>query len=418
MNPRGSGRLLVSVVATFAGAIGALFTGAIEIGLLAAPWTVLLALGLANRRTADPHVVIRAMPGRVIVGDEVTVTATVDGVAGTVYGTIRDSAGRAQTPLATMADAGEATLRWPIDDLPWGTHDLGHLEVEISEPYGLVRWRGQVDQPTPVRVHPSPGDARQLLGPHRVRRTIGNHPSNAIGRGVEFADLRAYQPGDAVRDINWRVSARSQGLWVSERHSDRATDVILLLDSFIEEGTDATQLFGRAVEATMTIAEQHIGATDRVGLVELGGIVRWVDARPGRHQLHRIVDALLATTQYDNAADKDLTVIPPRALPPRSFVIALSPLTDRRFVDALFVLAARGHDIAVIESPPAGTDVVDMTPEMRTGRRLWEAERRMLRDRLTATGVATAPWRRGDHVDIALAELRRRRTLVRPVGVR
>lgn len=418
MTQRGTGRLLAAIVMTFAGSVGALFTGSIEIALLVAPWTVVLVLGLGSRDAADPRVVIEATPARVVVGDEVAVTATVDGIAGTVQAAIRHTRGRPQTPLATAAHSGRAVLRWPIDDLPWGTHDVGHLDIEIVEPYGLVRWRGRVDQPTPVRVHPTPSRLRELLTPHRVRRTIGNHASAAIGRGVEYADLRQYQPGDAVRDINWRVSARSQELWVSERHSDRAADVVLLLDSFIDEGADGPRFFAQSVEATMTIAEQHIAATDRVGLVELGGIVRWVDARPGRHQLHRIVDALLATTQYDNAADKDLTIIPPRALPPRSFVIALSPLTDRRFVDALFVMAARGHDIAVIETPPAGADVDDVTAEMRAGRRLWEAERRVLRDRLTTSGVATAQWRRGDHVELALAELRRHRAQVRPVGVR
>ena len=418
MTPRGTARLLVAVVTTLGGAVGALFTGSIEIALLAAPWTVVLALGLGNRRRPEPQVAVRATPDRVVSGDELTITATVAGVAGSVRGTIRRAPGAVRIPVETVASSGQAALHWPIDDLPWGTHDLGRLDLRITEPYGLVTWRGRVDQPTTVRVHPDPVTIRELVGPHLVRRTIGNHPSRLVGRGVEYADLRQYQAGDALRDINWTVSARSPELWVSERHGDRATDLVLLLDSFAGEGRDARHRFRMAVEATMTIAEHHIASADRVGLVELGGVVRWVDARPGRHHLHRLVDSLLTATQYVNAAEKDLRIIPPRALPPRSFIIALSPLTDRRFVDALFVLAARGHDIAVIECPPAGTQVDDETPALRTGRRLWEAERRALRDRLTTHGVATVPWRPGDHIDVALFELGRLRRHVRRVGVR
>lgn len=418
MTPRGTARLLVAVVATLGAAVAALFTGSIEIALLATPWTVLLALGLGNRRRPEPHAVVRAIPDRVVSGDELTIAADIDGVAGSVRATIQRTPGTARTPVATVASAGRASLRWPLDDLPWGTHDVGRLDLQITEPYGLVTWRGVVDAPTTIRIHPDPAAVRELLGPHLVRRTIGNHPSRAVGRGVEYADLRRYQAGDAVRDINWAVSARSAELWVSQRHGDRATDVVLLLDSFAGSGRDSRELFRLAVEAAMTIAEHHIAATDRVGLVELGGIVRWVDTRPGRHHLQRLVDSLLSATQYVNAAEKDLGIIPPRALPPRSFVIALSPLTDRRFVDALFVLAARGHDIAVIECPPAGTRAEDETPAMRTGRRLWEAERRAQRDRLTTSGVATVAWRRGDHLDVALFELDRLRRHVRRVVVR
>ena len=418
MTPRGTARLAVALTSSLAAAIAAMFTGSIEIALLATPWMVLLALGLGNRRRPDPSVLIRATPDRAVTGDDLTITVVVARVAGSVRATVRPTAGVAPIPAVTAARGDSATLEWQIDDLPWGTHDVGHLALDVTEPYGLVAWRGHIAHPTTVRIHPDPGAIRELLGPRHVRPITGNHPSRALGRGVEYADLRQYQPGDAMRDINWRVSARSPDMWVSERHSDRATDVVLLLDSFAGSGNDASELFGLAVEATMAIATHHIAATDRVGLVELGGIVRWVDARPGRHQLHRIVDSLLTTTQYPNAAEKDLAVIPPRALPPRSFVVALSPLTDRRFVDALFILAARGHDIAVIECPAPGIDVDDVSPAMRTGRRLWEAERAVLRDRLTTSGVATVEWSRNDHIDVALSELRRRRSRVGRVGVR
>ena len=418
MTPRGTARLAVALTSSLAAAIAALFTGSIGIALLATPWMVLLALGLGNRRRPDPTVLIRATPERVVIGDALTLAVDVTAVAGSVRASIRPTAGIAPTPATAVARGDKASLEWLIDGLPWGTHDVGRLDLDITEPYGLVAWRGHISRPTPVRIHPDPGTIRELLSPRHVRPTTGNHPAAAIGRGVEYADLRQYQPGDAMRDINWRVSARSPELWVSQRHSDRATDVVLLLDSFAGSGHDASEVFGLAVQATMAIASHHIAATDRVGLVELGGIVRWVDARPGRHQLHRIVDALLTATQYPNAAEKDLTIIPPRALPPRSFVVALSPLADRRFVDALFVLAARGHDIAVIECPVPGSDVDDETPAMRTGRRLWQAERAARRDRLTTSGVATVEWARDNHIDVVLSELRRRRARVGRVGAR
>lgn len=418
MIERGTPRLVVALCVSLVGAVGALFAGSIEIALLVTPWAVLLTLGLGDRTRPEPQISIRADPDRTLERDEVAITAEIVGVVGSVHASLHGVPGTARTPVTTVARSGRASAGWLVDDLPWGVHDVGRLDVEVTEPYGLVSWSGAFDQPTIVRVHPDTGVVRELLGPHLVRRTLGSHRSTAIDRGVEFADLRQYQAGDSVRDINWSVSARSEELWVSERHGDRATDVVLLLDTFVGSGHDAHQLFRMAVEATMGIAEHHVAASDRVGVVELGGVIRWVDARPGRLHLHRLVDSLLAIRQYENAAQMSLAMIPARALPPRSFVIALSPLTDTRFTDALVVLAARGHDVAVISCPPAGTPVEVDGPAMRISRRLQDAERQLLRDHLIARGIATAEWRRGDDIDVALLQLDRIRRHVRRSGFR
>ena len=47
--------------------------------------------------------------------------------------------------------------------------------------------------------------------------------ARAKGDGIEFADIRPFVPGDRVRRINWRASARRPGLWVNESHPERNT---------------------------------------------------------------------------------------------------------------------------------------------------------------------------------------------------
>lgn len=415
-------RFLTAVLLGPAGVLVAVITGHPHAVLVVAPWLIVLTLGLSRASDRTPTAAIAVSADRVVAGDPVEVTTEVKNASGSIAVTCRPSPGlgsgrpRPGQRVTGVVVGGRARVTGTVVATEWGTHDFGRVTIELTEPYGLFRRIGQIRQPSFVRVHPTTAQLSDLLTPRFVRRVTGTHGSTQIGRGVEYADLRSYTPGDSLRDVNWRATARSTDVWVSQRHPDRATDVVLLLDTFVESGHDARAVVGMAVEAMIGLADSHLAATDRVGLVELGGVVRWVRPGTGRRQLQQLTDAVLATGLHANAADKDLGVIPPHSLPPRSFVIALSPLLDRRFVDAVFVLAGRGHDIAVIECQ-AGTDEAApaVEPHLTTARRLWAAERQIVRDRLAEVGVAVAGWDGTTALDPTLADLSRRR---RRVGVR
>lgn len=415
-------RFLVAILLGPVGVILAVIAGHPHAALAVAPWLVLLTLGLSRTRAGAPTASLAVSAERVVAGDPVEVSIDVRDATGSVAVTCHPGTSTSPTEArsapdlrrADVAIGGRARITCTVLATEWGTHDLGRATVEVTEPYGLFRRTGTVRQPSFVRVHPTTAQLSNLVAPRSVRRVTGTHESNQVGRGVEYADLRSYSHGDSFRDINWRATARSSDLWVSQRHPDRATDVVLLLDSLVESGHDVRTVVGLAVEAMISLADSHLSATDRVGLVELGGVVRWVRPGTGRLQLQRLTDAVLATGLHANAAERDLDVIPPQSLPPRSFVIALSPLLDDRFVDAVFVLAGRGHDIAVVECRPDSADAPprDLEPHERLARRLWEAERQIVRDRLAQHGVAVAAWDRETPLDQTLAVLTRRRNRI------
>ncbi len=419
MSRRATERLGTAAAATVAGALVAVLAGLPEAAVLVAPWTVLLALGLSKSGPTRASTTVAVASDTVLVDDDIEVTTSITGADGTVHVTCLPGAGFWVTRNGPARDAaqthdvlvdGHTTIHSALPAAQWGMHDVGRVRIVITEPYGLLRWEGEAGRPLPVRVHPNPADLRNLLAPRLVRRVAGAHRSTAAGRGVEYADIRPFATGDSLRDINWRASARSEDLWVSQRHPDQATDVILLLDSFVESGHDVRTVFGLAIEAAVALAESHLAVTDRVGLVELGGVVRWVSPGAGQIQLQRMVDTLLATGLYANVAERDLRGLMTRALPPRSFVVALTPLLDDRFIDALFALGGHGHDVAVIECASAWPDEGGETSETRQlALRLWQADRQMVRDRLAERGIAVADWRRGGHLDLTLDELTRRR---------
>ena len=432
MTRHATDRFALGVVATVVGFSVAVVAGRPEAALLVVPWTVVLVLGLPGWRPPEIDVAIDVDRNRVLVGDEVEVTAEVRSDATTVVAIqILEGPGfrpsdaemaagsrlgpppAAGTVTEVVTETQPMTARRRFVAELWGTHPLGRASIVASSPFDLFRWSLVVSDERAVRVHPHPRQVGELLTPHLVRRLAGAHPARTRDRGVEYADVRPFASGDSVRDINWRASARAGELWVSQRHPDRASDVVLLVDTFVESGHDVRTVFGLTIEAAVALAEAHLGVTDRVGLVQLGGVVRWVHLGTGRHALQRLTDALLATRLYATAAERDLDAVPARALPPRSFVVGISPLLDDRYVENLIELRAGGHDVAVIEcvAPLSGESAPEVTGAYEAALRLWSAERAVVRDRLAGMGMVVGRWHEGASLDPVLNDMRRRRRL-------
>ena len=150
-------------------------------------------------------------------------------------------------------------------------------------------------------------------------------------------------PGDRLRAVNWRASARRGELIVNERHPDRNADVVLFLDSFAEArgGEEDDGTLERAVRAAATLAGRYLERRDRVGLVTFGGVLRWLEPGGGSVQRYRLIDALLETGVEFSYAWKGVNTIPARTLPAKALVVAVTPLLDERSIAALLDLRAR-----------------------------------------------------------------------------
>ena len=220
---------------------------------------------------------------------------------------------------------------------------------------------------------------------------------------MEFADLRLFAPGDRVRSINWRASARRDELVVNERHPERNADVILFLDTFADARAGGRSTLDLAVRATATLAARYLERRDRVGLVSFGGVLRWLTPGMGSTQRYRIVDALLESEIVFNYAWKDVSVIPARVLPPQALVVAVTPLLDDRAVEALADLRARRYDLAIVEVSPIGFTEPGESESDQLAHRLW-----VLRRERDPRALRAARRRRG--------ELERRRAPRRRAG--
>jgi uncharacterized protein (DUF58 family) len=290
-----------------------------------------------------------------------------------------------------------------------GRSNIGPLHLRLSDRSGLIVREKETDRTAQIEVYPAKVAVQHLPRPLQPRSSFGNYLSPRVGDGLEPADIRPFVPGDRVRHINWRTSLRLRRLHVTQYHQERNADVVLLLDTYAEAVGPAGTTLDASVRAAAALAATYLSRRDRVGLVELGGQLRWIRPTSGRRHLEGLLQALLPADITFTYVVRHLDVVPPRVLPPRALVVAISPLLDERFIKALKDLGARRFDVFVLAISPvavmrralASSAVTDLAC------RLWAAERRVMLDDLRRNGLTILEWDPADPLEGTLAPLGR-----------
>jgi uncharacterized protein (DUF58 family) len=395
-----------------AGLLAALVLGRPELAALAAPFAALLVVGLSLAEAPQLAGAFDLEPERQVQGEAVKgqIELRADKAVSRLELLLDLPPGlAAETPNPQHFGLGygeRRELEHVLRCERWGAHRVGELVVRAHDTFGLFVFEQTLDLRKPVKVYPRGEALRQLLRPLETQPFAGNQLPRSRGEGIEFADLRPFVPGDRVRRVNWRATARRNEPWVNETHPERNTDVVIFLDTFAEARLEGESTLDLAVHAAASLAVHYMREKDRVGLVAFGGVLNWLTASSGLVQLYRVLDSLLDAEIFLSYAWKDVSLLPVRTLPPKALVLALSPLLDERSVRALLDLRARGFDLAVIEvSPvpfaPPGEQELD-----ELAHRLWILRRDALRKRYLRLGVPVAEWRDDVPLQAVLEEVR------------
>lgn len=233
---------------------------------------------------------------------------------------------------------------------------------------------------------------------------LGTHLTRHVGRGVEYGGIRAYVPGDQLRTVNWPVSARRGSLHVTERLSERATDVVVLVDGYDQPPGPATEAAERTMRGAVQVVQSALRNGDRAGVVALGGHTRWLSADIGRRQFYRILDAILGAG--DGHETTPGTLAPRAAMPPGAVVVAFSTLLDTDFALALIDLCRRGHVVVAV-------DVLDGAPfedlDDPLIARMWSMQRAFMYRDMRTIGVDVVGWSTEGTLDQVMGLVPRRR---------
>jgi len=404
----------------------------VELVLLGAPLLISVLVALTTRAGGVPSVQVRPLPRTAELGDATTVVA-VDPATGSELLAVRLPAPGRPAGLGPvhLLPSSTAPIVVRLRREAWGDGVDLRADHLFAGPDALVVYgpvtgaeRGRVVLP-PVHTLPAgllPARAAGLVGVHRARRP---------GDSVELRDIRAFQPGDRLRRIDWRVSLRSSTLHVREHHAEADADVMLALDTRLDVGTDVgthVTAWSRgsegstarpggsldtAVRAAASLAAGYLLQGDRVGLADLGRPQLGVRPGIGRRQLLRLRNQLVVCARSAGWAQRP--VLNRQQVPHGALVVVLSPFLDDKVVEIAVHAARRGNLVLAVDVLPAG-----LRPDLETA---WgPAALRIIllehTNRLSAMkqhGIAVVRWdERGASVAGALRRASRpRRPVVR-----
>lgn len=234
------------------------------------------------------------------------------------------------------------------------------------------------------------------IRPRQTRAYSGAIPAHVGGSGIDFFGLREYQPGDAPRHINWRVSARHRNaLYANEYEQERVADVGIILDGRerVNIGNGIHSLFEHTVIAAAALADAFISSGNRVGLLHYGQTLRWTFPGYGHIQRERIMQSLAKAETGASSVFADLARLPAQLFPTNSQLVFVSPLQKDDY-ETFVHLRARGYQVMVISPDPVSYELRSLPANANTqlAARILGMERRMLIMRLQRAGIQTLDW--------------------------
>lgn len=181
----------------------------------------------------------------------------------------------------------------------------------------------------------------------------GQYHSAFKGRGMAFSEVREYQYGDDVRDIDWNVTARFNKPYVKVFEEERELTVMLLVDmsSSLDFGTSGMYKKDMVTEIAATLAFAAIQNNDKIGVIFFTDrIEKFIPPQKGRKHILYIIRELLSfepeSTQTDITVPLQYLT---NAIKKRCTTFMLSDFIDDKDFKSPLTIANRKHDVVAIQ---------------------------------------------------------------------
>lgn len=181
----------------------------------------------------------------------------------------------------------------------------------------------------------------------------GQYHSAFKGRGMAFAEVREYQFGDDVRDIDWNVTARFRKPYVKVFEEERELTVMLLVDvsGSLDFGTRSRMKSEMATEIAATIAYSAIQNNDKIGVVFFSDrIEKYIPPKKGRKHIlyiiHEMLDFKPESRKTDIGGAMEFFT---RVMKRRTTAFVLSDFYDRHDFFKQMQIANNKHDVMAIQ---------------------------------------------------------------------
>lgn len=182
----------------------------------------------------------------------------------------------------------------------------------------------------------------------------GEYHTAFKGRGVMFSEVREYQPGDDIRDIDWNVTARQNKPFVKVYEEERELTVMLLID------VSGSREFGAAgmpkkemmAEIAATLAFSSIQNNDKVGVIFFSDrIEKFIPPKKGKKHILLIIREIIDFRPESAGTDIDVALrFMTNAIKKRCTAFLISDFIDGHDYSQSMTIANRKHDLAAIQA--------------------------------------------------------------------
>lgn len=222
---------------------------------------------------------------------------------------------------------------------------------------------------TPTRALPPEMLKRIRRIEIRARRLVANvflgeYHSVFRGRGIEFSEVRQYEPGDDVRAIDWNVTARMGSPYVKKYIEERELTVMLVVDVSASSAFTTAELSKRALaaEVAATLAFAAVANGDRVGLIAFSDEVELFvpPAKSRRHVLRIVRELLYLQPRGRRTSIGAALTYMSRVVRRRAVVFVLSDFFTGGYEPQFRAAAVRHDVIALSLTDPGERDLPDV----------------------------------------------------------
>jgi uncharacterized protein (DUF58 family) len=321
------------------------------------------------------------------------------------------------TTQTALVQAGENAVFKYTFQSERGTFAWKTIRAKLSDSFGLIETELELPAEAMIQVHPELNKFRPF--PLRSQRTLhsaGSIPAGRGGSGTDFWGVREYQPGDPLRRLDWRLTARHpHKFFTKEFEQEEIADIGLILDARqktnLQIGEDS--LFEHAARATASLAEMFLRQGNRVSLLVYQRQYASVFPGYGKLQLNRILHTLARITPESDNSLNSFHFIPIRMFSSHSLIVTISPLMsgDWQFFRRL---RAYGYQVLLISPDPLAyaRPILPTDLDSQLATRLTRLERHLEINQITQLWIPVINWQ----VNQPLAPLVR--NALRPTRIR
>jgi uncharacterized protein (DUF58 family) len=215
----------------------------------------------------------------------------------------------------------------------------------------------------PAHREPVPPEVLRVVKQVEIKARIladealmGTYRSVFRGSGLDFEEVREYEPGDDIRSIDWNVTARMNTPYIKKYREERELNIYLAVDvsSSAWFGTGSVSKRELAADVAALLAVTALHNNDRVGLVLFAdGVREFVPPGGGRHHLLHVIRELLFAEPRRSATEiASVTDYLANVTKKRNVVFVVSDFLDFEFEAPLRALAHKHDVIALILNDP------------------------------------------------------------------